>query len=342
MVRNDDGPGAKTRGDVNGSTSDSAATPARRRRRLAGSTPRARLVVLATGILALGITSFGVAATGDALLQGKRNGTTTAETEVISNINAGTGLKGGYSTRQSNLSSTGGGAIYGCRSTAGGSAATPPTEPCVRANNLATGFAFEFNATNGAVAGLITAGTGGDAKKPFTTNATGVATGLNADRVDGLEGKAITDAIAAAVSDATAKANAAKERWVRIGENAAGDGAVILAQSGGFTLVNCYQANGNCYIDAGSDVTDNAISSEILTDNVENPGPDGAEQLSGTSSSSPCFLASVACGPAGTDSTNGGSNGVFVVTPRNVDGTVPAAGDRYSFTATVSAAESAG
>ena len=68
--------------------------------------------------------------------------------------------------------------IYGCRS-------KPGREPCVRSNNLKDGRAFEF-ATNGAEAGRI------DVKdasaKPLTTNATGVATGFNADRVDGLDG----------------------------------------------------------------------------------------------------------------------------------------------------------
>lgn len=39
----------------------------------------------------------------------------------------------------------------------------------------------------GELAGRIEVGGGGDGAKPFTTNATGVATGLNADRVDGLE-----------------------------------------------------------------------------------------------------------------------------------------------------------
>ncbi|UTI65269.1 hypothetical protein NBH00_03425 [Paraconexibacter antarcticus] len=146
---------------------------------------RTRNVIAATGILAIGVTATGFAATGSPLLQGKRNGTTSAETEIIANINSTNGPTGGYSTRQSNLSSTGGGAVYGCRSTAGGSAAIPPTNPCLRANNLSTGYAFEFNASNGLTAGLITVGKGGDATKPFTTNATGVATGLNADRVDG-------------------------------------------------------------------------------------------------------------------------------------------------------------
>jgi hypothetical protein len=146
---------------------------------------RTRNVIAATGILAIGVTATGFAATGSPLLQGKRNGTATAETQVIANVNATNGPTGGYSTRQSNLSSTGGGAVYGCRSTTGGSAATPPTNPCIRANNLSSGYAFEFNAANGLSAGTITVGKGGDAAKPFTTNATGVATGLNADRVDG-------------------------------------------------------------------------------------------------------------------------------------------------------------
>jgi hypothetical protein len=169
--------------------------PGRRRRLLAGRSPRTRSVVVATGLLVVGISPFAVARTGDVLREGVRNGTTTQETEVVSRVGSTNGPKGGYSTRQSNLSSTGGGAVYGCRSGAGGSAATPtPQNPCVRANNLSSGFAFEFNASNGNVVGLITAGRGGDDKRPFTTNATGVATGLNADRVDGLDATELTRA----------------------------------------------------------------------------------------------------------------------------------------------------
>jgi hypothetical protein len=158
------------------------------RARLGRSSVRTRSVVAATGILVVGLSATGVAATGSAILEGKRNGTATEETQIISRVNASTAATGGFSTRQSNLSSTGGGAVYGCRSTAGGTAATPPTNPCIRANNLSNGYAFEFNANDGLSAGVITAGNGGDAKKPFTTNATGVATGLNADRVDGRSG----------------------------------------------------------------------------------------------------------------------------------------------------------
>lgn len=170
------------------------------RRRLLGRTPRTRSVVAATGVLVIGLAPFAAARTGDALREGVRNGTTTSETKIISSVPATTAVTGGYATRQSNLSDSGGGAVYGCRSKVGGSAAKPvPQNPCLRANNLSTGYAFEFNASNGPVGGLITVGSGGDAKKPFTTNATGVASGLNADEVDGLDAAEI-------VSQARAKA----------------------------------------------------------------------------------------------------------------------------------------
>lgn len=84
----------------------------------------------------------------------------------------------GYSMRLSNKQvGDGGGAIYGCRSATG-------KESCVNADNLNTGLAFFFRSQKGATAGRIEASGGANAK-PFTTNATGVATGLNADQVDG-------------------------------------------------------------------------------------------------------------------------------------------------------------
>jgi hypothetical protein len=305
------------------------------RARFGAKSVRTRSVLAATGVLVVGISATGVAATGSAILEGKRNGTATQETQIISNVGATNAPTGGFSTRQSNLSTTGGGAVYGCRSTTGGTSANPPTNPCIRANNLSSGYAFEFNASAGSSAGVITVGNGGDKVKPFTTNATGVATGLNADQVDG---QSADDILKTAATDATTKATAAaataKERWVLIGS----DGK-ILQQTGGFKTVNCYEANDNCYIDAGSDVTNRAITTEILTANNPDAGTDA--QLSGDTSASPCFFDFVNCGPAGTDSGNGGNNGVFVVTPRNSDGTAPAAGDRYAFYAKISAATAA-
>ncbi len=299
--------------------------------------PRLRSVVVAAGIIGVVAAPVGVAATGQGLREGVRNGTATAETEIISNNGATTGLKGGYSTRQSNLSTSGGGAIYGCRSGAGTSASKPAQNPCLRANNLQRGLAFEFNATSGDVVGQITTSTGGDTKKPFTTNATGVATGLNADRVDGLDAvqiaKAATDAAAA---DATGKANAAKSRFVLV--NAAGE---IEAQSGGFKIVAAYPqgtaAAPNVYIDAGEDLTNNGITATIGLQNQVNQGgngqtgndaaPDQNLEFSGEVSTSRCQITGVVeCGPAGAKNVNS-----FVVSPRLSDGQPTTADSRKRF-----------
>jgi hypothetical protein len=121
---------------------------------------------------------------GSFLKLGKRNPSTnssralTSETEIIADSST-------YGTRQSNKKDgDGGGAIYGCRSATG-------NEPCLRASNLKGGRAFEFE-TAGKEAGRFEVKDTTGA--PFTTNATGVATGLNADKVDG---KDATDLAAA-------------------------------------------------------------------------------------------------------------------------------------------------
>jgi len=308
------------------------------RRRLLGRAPRTRSVIAATGLLVICISPFAAAKTGNNLREGLRNGTATAETQIIGNLGSTTAPTGGFVTRQSNLSSSGGGAIYGCRSKAGGTAAKPtPQNPCIRANNLSTGFAFEFNAANGNAAGLITVGPGGDTKKPFTTNATGVATGLNADRLDNLNA---ADILAAAAADATTKSNNAKSRWVLIGL----DGA-IEAQSGGFTVVTAYPqgtptgtgaARYNVYIDAGDDLSDNGLNATIALQNQVDQGPpatpnngtvdapDMNPEFSGEVSIAKCLTPGlVACAPAGT-----ASNNVLVVSPRNSDGTGTDPGER--------------
>ena len=130
-------------------------------------------VVAAALILAIGVPSaaVGFGEGRDAKL-GKRNpssGSLTRETQIIAN-------NGSYGTRQSNKrNGEGGGAIYGCRSDAG-------KEPCVRANNLKGGRAFEF-ATVGKEAGFIQVGD--TTAPPFSTNATGKVVNLDADKVDG-------------------------------------------------------------------------------------------------------------------------------------------------------------
>jgi hypothetical protein len=132
-----------------------------------------RYVLASAALLALAASPFAVGATGDVLREGKRNpsnGSSARETELISQSRT-------YGTRQSNIrNGNGGGAIYGCRSALS-------REACIRSNNLSEGRAFDFE-TDGGEAGRIE--TKSDTGRPFTTNATGVATGLNADRVDGL------------------------------------------------------------------------------------------------------------------------------------------------------------
>ncbi|HMJ32514.1 MAG TPA: hypothetical protein VK501_01250 [Baekduia sp.] len=160
------------------------------------------LVVVSAVVLGLIISSFAVASgEGKSLLGGARNPGSnesqalSKETQIIANT-------GTYGTRQSNKSDNGGGAIYGCRSKAGGS--EKGFEPCIRANNLADGRAFEF-VTNGPEVGRIVNENVNGA--PFTTNAKGVATGLNADQVDGKNAADITaDATAAAHTDAVSTA----------------------------------------------------------------------------------------------------------------------------------------
>jgi hypothetical protein len=130
-------------------------------------------VIAAALILAIGVPSAAVGfGEGREAKLGKRNpssGSLTRETQIIAN-------NGSYGTRQSNKrDGEGGGAIYGCRSSAG-------KEPCVRANNLKGGRAFEF-VTAGKEAGQFQVGD--TSAPPFSTNATGKVTNLDADKVDG-------------------------------------------------------------------------------------------------------------------------------------------------------------
>src|SRR3954467_11541960 len=134
---------------------------------------RARLIATGTTLLVLaavplagarpndgGGANAATVAAGDPIRAEVRNGTTAKETEIIGKFNATTGSKGGYVTRQSNTqegAKAGGGAIYGCRGAAGGTATG--SAPCLRATNLAAGFAFEFISAGG-VAGLISVGDG--------------------------------------------------------------------------------------------------------------------------------------------------------------------------------------
>jgi hypothetical protein len=322
--------------------------PARRRgvvgRLRARGSGRTRAVLVGTGVLAFGVAPLTYAANGGNLMLGERN-SATSETQVVAREDAGTGGRGGYATRQSNLTATGGGAIYGCRATAKTSAADQKN-PCLRANNLSTGLAFEFQASKGTTGGTIVVGAGGEGAKPFTTNATGVASGLNADRVDGKDAAAIVqEAVDKAVADATAKATAAvaasRPRWALV--NAAGE---IEAQSGGFTVKSAYGppagAVGNVYIDAGEDLSNAAITTTIALQNQVDQngdtvvngralGADNNPEFSGEITATRCAIPGVvACAPTGTN-----TNTHFVVSPRLSDGSVTTATDRKRFYVTV-------
>jgi hypothetical protein len=147
------------------------------------------LVIIGAAVLAIGITSVATGAAGSFVRIGQRNfapGTTA--------IVGGTT---GYATRQSNNNDgDGGAASYGCRSANGKKA-------CLFVLNHNKGQVFQFSSNGGTNAGriLVTPPTGKKASdvSPFTTNAIGVATGLNADQVDG---QSATDIVAAAVAKA--------------------------------------------------------------------------------------------------------------------------------------------
>lgn len=167
-------------------------------------------MIVTIAAVALLTAPIAFASTRDPLREGVRNPTSSAassETEVIAKTGKDT-----YGTRQSNLGA-GGGAIYGCRSTLDTSSLVAigdpkKSTPCVRVNNLSSGKAFDFQAKTSRIIGIFQAGnsltTPHPDAAPFVTNATAVAVGLNADRVDNLHASDIvTQAANAAVKAIT-------------------------------------------------------------------------------------------------------------------------------------------
>lgn len=266
-----------------------------------------RAIIITAGVLATAATPLAVAQSqsggpsakaaageGRPIDGGARNPSAnqsqnyTRETEIIANTST-------YGTRQSNKSTNGGGAIYGCRSAAGGTPAG--NEPCIRANNLNSGLAFEFE-TDGNLLGTLTTSKPGDQSRPFTTNATGVATGLNADRVDGADASQIVAAGAAAGTP----------RWVLLNEE-----GEIEAQSGGFTVKHRFDGTPNVYLDTGEDVRARGLTASIAF------GDNSGEAMVGA-----CGLETVTCTPDGTENAS-----TIVVAPRTSSGDDPTgAGDR--------------
>jgi hypothetical protein len=153
------------------------------------------VAALAGSPLALGAaTKKAAPATHASLLTGTRNpkrGSVTASTTLAAKTS-------GYALKVSNTGLGAGGGLFSCGSLAGGTASNRP--PCLRAANSNTGSVFEFS-FRGALGGVFQIGNNIDqvfpAARPFVTNATGVATGLNADRVDGLHAQDIIDSAVA-------------------------------------------------------------------------------------------------------------------------------------------------
>jgi hypothetical protein len=170
--------------------------------------------LIAALVFALTATPAAVAVSGGDLVGGKRNPSNntavelTRETQIIADIDQGKGGvaagTGGYSTRQSNKSSTGGGAIYGCRAKASANG-------CLAAVNLADGAAFKFTAdAKASSVGELLFGPSTNKpvdKPPFATNGTGVVQNLNADKVDGKDASDLvsTGQLLFAVVDSTGK-----------------------------------------------------------------------------------------------------------------------------------------
>ena len=130
-------------------------------------------------------------------------------------------------------------------------------------------------------------------------------------------------------------------RWALIDAN-----GQIEQQSGGFTITTAYpvlaepnplRANGNVYIDAGEDLTDNGLFAVVALQNTVDqngdgimggraPGPDANPEFSGEIAVSQCGLPGTACAPPGTGTTSH-----LVVSPRLSDGSPTTDGLRKRF-----------
>jgi hypothetical protein len=134
-------------------------------------------------------------------------------------------------------------------------------------------------------------------------------------------------------------------RWALV--DAAG---AIVAQSGGFSVTAAYptlapmgadvtglRANGNVYINAGEDLTDNGVLAVVALQNTVDqngdtvtngraPGADANPEFSGEISAAVCQPGVVNCAPPGTGNSNH-----LVVSPRLSDGTVTTADNRKRF-----------
>ncbi len=126
-------------------------------------------------------------------------------------------------------------------------------------------------------------------------------------------------------------------RWALVDATGA-----IIAQSGGFTVAAGYPAapaaaNGNVYINAGEDLSNNGIIATIALQNTVDQngdgvmngrfdGPDANPEFSGEAAAAMCQPGVVNCAPMGTNNTNH-----LVVSPRMSDGRFTTADTRKRF-----------
>lgn len=137
-------------------------------------------------------------------------------------------------------------------------------------------------------------------------------------------------------------------RWVLVDATGA-----IVAQSGGFTVTAAYptlantapegspsnalRANGNVYINANEDLSDNAVVAVVALQNTVDQnadavtsgratGPDANPEFSGEIAASQCIPGLVNCAPPGA-----GNLMHFVVSPRLSDGSVTTDDNRKRF-----------
>ena len=125
-------------------------------------------------------------------------------------------------------------------------------------------------------------------------------------------------------------------RWALVNR-----GGQIEAQSGGFSVTAAYPAgagNGNVYINAGEDLSNNGISATIALENQydlgsagpndgTNAGADANPEFAGEISASRCQISGVVeCGPAAAKNVNN-----LVVSPRESDGSPTTGINRKKF-----------
>jgi len=168
---------------------------------LKGQGKWALLSAIALGLL---VAPFAVAENNDVMKVGSRNAATDRETRII-----GTDVAT-YATRQSNdKEGDGGSAAYGCRSALA-------NEPCLFVFAVRTARAFDFRSRGNEGGRILVYGdmTNPRNNRPFTTNATGVATGLNADEVDGQSADAFQPKTLIAAVDGAGAVDVTRTRGV--------------------------------------------------------------------------------------------------------------------------------